>query len=89
MREAAFDRLADIEALHARGAGVFITVNETDQKGRRRSSIQKVRAVWCDLDDKDRAPGVEVDLQQLALPPTIVTRSARGSARARAASAGV
>ena len=71
-------RLADIEALHARGAGVFITVNETDQKGRRRSSIQKVRAVWCDLDNKDRATGVEVDLQQLALAPTIVTRSGHG-----------
>ena len=71
-------RLQELEALQSRGAGVFVTVNETNLQGRKRSSIYQVRAVWCDLDAKDRAPGVEIDLQQLALPPTIVTRSGHG-----------
>ena len=38
--------------LHARGAGVYITVNETDGKGRRTTeSIVRIRAVWQEDDD--------------------------------------
>ena len=42
-----FHELAD---LNKRGAGVFFTVNETDLLGRTTKHIQKVRAVFIDLD---------------------------------------
>jgi hypothetical protein len=37
--------------LHARGAGIFVTVNETDGKGRRSENITRVRAVWLEDDN--------------------------------------
>ena len=41
-----------LNQLHAQGAGVYITVNETDGKGRRTTeSIVRVRAVWQEDDD--------------------------------------
>ena len=39
-----------LAALNAKGAGVFVTVNETDLKGRKKENIVKVRAVFVDLD---------------------------------------
>lgn len=71
-------RLPDLEALQAKGAGCFVTVNQTDLKGRKQNNIVAARAIWADLDDKDRAPGVEVDLQSLALPPTMIVKSGHG-----------
>lgn len=69
-------RVNELEALQAKGAGVFITVNETDLKGRSKLNIRRVRAVWADLDDKHRT--VEPDFQTLAIPPTIIVRSGHG-----------
>jgi hypothetical protein len=41
-----------LNQLHAQGAGIYITVNETDGKGRRTSeSIVRIRAVWQEDDD--------------------------------------
>ena len=39
-----------------RGAGVFVTINETDGKDRRTENIMRVRAVWVDTDGADQAP---------------------------------
>ncbi len=39
-----------LEKLNERGAGVFVTINETDGKGRKISNITKVRAVFADFD---------------------------------------
>ncbi|MBK7300193.1 MAG: hypothetical protein IPI79_07280 [Moraxellaceae bacterium] len=39
-----------LAALNAKGAGVFVTINETDLKGRKKENVLKVRAVWIDLD---------------------------------------
>jgi hypothetical protein len=39
-----------LERLNLAGAGVFLTVNETDGKGRKRENITKVRAIFVDLD---------------------------------------
>jgi Primase C terminal 2 (PriCT-2)/RepB DNA-primase N-terminal domain len=36
--------------LNARGAGVYVTVNETDGKGRKAENIVRVRALFVDLD---------------------------------------
>ena len=37
--------------IHAHGAGVFITVNETDGKGRKKENITRIRAVFQEDDD--------------------------------------
>lgn len=42
-----FDTLA---ALNRKGSGVYVTVNETDGKGRKIENIKKVRAVWIEDD---------------------------------------
>ena len=48
-----FDTLA---ALQKRGAGVFVTINETDGKGRGKQNIIRVRAQYIDLDGADLKP---------------------------------
>lgn len=44
-------RWDELAALNQRGAGVFVTVNATDLKGRRAENITQVRAFFVDLDD--------------------------------------
>ena len=39
-----------LAALNAKGAGVYVTVNQTDLKGRKEANIVKVRALFVDLD---------------------------------------
>lgn len=60
--------------MNKRGAGIFFTVNETDGKGRRTENIQRVRAVFVDL---DTAPTREKLAQVLssATPPSVVVES--------------
>src|SRR5262245_60934445 len=40
-----------ILALYEKGAGVFVTVNETDGTGRKSKNIVRVRAVWQEDDN--------------------------------------
>lgn len=55
---------------NAAGAGVFVTVNETDLQGRRTSNVRAVRALYIDTDGfVPRA---------FHLPPSIVVRSFSG-----------
>ena len=56
-------QLAD---LNKRGAGVFVTVNETDGKGRKAGNITRIRAVWQE-DDGEGKP--------LPLEPHIVVET--------------
>ena len=42
--------------LNRRGAGVFVTVNETNGEGRKRSDIIRIRALWVDDDGDGRRP---------------------------------
>ena len=58
-----YDALAQF---NQRGAGVFVTVNETDCKGRRRENIIRARALWQE-DDGDGKP--------LPLEPQIVVET--------------
>ena len=37
--------------LNDKGAGVFVTVNETDGNGRKKSNIVAARALWVDSDN--------------------------------------
>jgi putative DNA primase/helicase len=47
---------AALEKLNRNGAGVFVTVNQTDLKGRKADNVQRVRAVFADTDGADLAP---------------------------------
>lgn len=65
-----FDTLKD---LNRKGAGIFVTINRTDGKGRQRHNILGVRAVFVDLDGSPLAP-----VMRWALSPHIVVESSSG-----------
>jgi len=44
------EHLKELTKLNQKGAGVYFTVNETNLKGRKTEQIQRVRAVFIDLD---------------------------------------
>jgi len=46
----------NFEAMNDKDAGVFLTVNETDGKGRTAENVTSVRAVYADLDGAPLAP---------------------------------
>jgi len=56
--------------LNAAGAGVFVTVNETDLQGREKTNIIRVRAVWQEADRGDEPT--------LPCQPHICVESSRG-----------
>ena len=62
-----------LRRLNARGAGVFVTVNRTDGKGRKRENIRAVRAYFVDLDGAPLEP-----VQAAPLPPHAVIESSPG-----------
>lgn len=55
--------------LSAKGAGIFVTINETDGKGREAENITRVRAVFADLD------GAPLDPVRKSKPHLIVESS--------------
>ena len=57
-------------ALNSRGAGVYVTVNETDLNGRKTENIQRVRACFVDLDSAPLEPVLSGPI-----PPHIVVES--------------
>jgi hypothetical protein len=63
----------DLIKLNSAGAGVFITVNATNGKGRAADDIVRVRAGFIDLDGAPLEP-----VQQYNLEPHIVTESSQG-----------
>jgi DNA primase RepB-like protein/primase-like protein len=50
------EHAAELKRLNSKGAGVFVTVNETDGRGRSADHIIRVRAVFIDLDGAPLAP---------------------------------
>jgi hypothetical protein len=51
IRHGSFDKLAEeLVALNNSGTGIFVTVNETDLKGRKKENITRIRAIWQDDD---------------------------------------
>jgi hypothetical protein len=56
-----------------RGAGVFVTINETDGNGRRKENVTRVRAVMLDLDGQPLDP-----VHQCLLKPHIITETSEG-----------
>ena len=56
-RHGSFEQHADeLTALNQDGAGVFVTVNESDGKGRATTNIVRVRATFVDLDGAPLEP---------------------------------
>lgn len=52
-----FDQHAEqLEKLNKQGAGVYVTVNATDLKGRKADNVKRVRCVFADLDGSPLEP---------------------------------
>ena len=60
---------AELTRLNRAGAGIFVTVNETDLQGRTTANIRRVRAAFADCDEVD---------PELPIPPSMTVQSARG-----------
>lgn len=65
-----------LASMNAQGAGIFVTVNETDGKRRKSENITRVRAVFADFDRADAATPER--LRADALPPSITVESSPG-----------
>ena len=61
----------ELRRLNNAGAGVFVTINETDLAGRKAENIVRVRAVFVDLDGAPLEPVLKHDPQ----PHMVVTSS--------------
>ena len=59
-----------LRSLNQQGAGIFVCVNETDLKGRKKDNIKSIRAFFIDADD--------VDINDYALEPSCIVQSKRG-----------
>lgn len=70
-------RLADhaetLGKLNERGAGIFVTVNETDGKGRKKQNVTRIRALFVDLDGAPVEPALTGDH-----PAHIITETSPG-----------
>jgi hypothetical protein len=67
------DRWGQLASLNARGAGIFVCVNETDGQGRTEKNIERVRALFVDLDGAPLDP-----VRQSDRPPHIMVASSPG-----------
>ena len=61
-----------LSRLQAQGAGVFVTINETDLTGRKAENIKRVRACFVDLDGAPLQPVLDWE------PPHIVVDTSPG-----------
>jgi hypothetical protein len=64
---------AKIKRLIDQGAGIHVTINETDGRGRKEANIVKVRALFVDLDGAPLEPVLQGELK-----PHIITESSPG-----------
>lgn len=64
---------AELKRLNDSGAGVFVTINETDGKGRKATNIKRVRAVFVDFDTQDS--GTVGRLLADPLPPSSIVET--------------
>jgi hypothetical protein len=54
---------------NAQGAGIYVTVNQTDLKGRKNKNIVRIRAIPVDTDGAD-----PLNFERLPLAPSIIVR---------------
>jgi hypothetical protein len=69
-----------VQALNTpqRGVGVFVTINETDLKGRRNENIIGVRALFADADADEQVRRCIEMLEACDATPSVVVKSGRG-----------
>jgi hypothetical protein len=67
------EHVEQLTTLNSHGAGIFVTVNFTDGKGRKRDNVLQIRALFVDLDGAPLAPVLEGPLR-----PHIVIESSPG-----------
>jgi hypothetical protein len=70
-------RARTLERLNAQCAGIFVTVNETDLKGRNADNVTRVRAIFADLDGVDLEEA-KAKLAEVGLVPHITVMSSPG-----------
>jgi hypothetical protein len=63
----------ELVKLNARGAGIYVCVNETNGKGRKKTNITRIRAVFVDLDGAPLDPVMSAEIE-----PDIVIESSPG-----------
>lgn len=64
-----------------KGAGIFVTVNQTDGTWREENTITKIRAYFCDIDglhSEQQKAQKAYDLLSSKLPPSAIVRSGGG-----------
>lgn len=76
-----------LSAQNAAGAGVFVTINETNLKGRKAADVVRVRALWLDFDD-DRTDTFDRLIAD-PMPPSIIVQSSPGKIHAYWVVAGI
>ena len=67
------EHFQELKSLNRQGAGIFVTINETDGKGRKASNITRVRAAFVDLDGAPIEPVLSDPM-----PPHLVVESSTG-----------
>lgn len=70
------EHAAELTRLNQRGAGVFLSVNETTLKGRKADDVVKVRALFADFDDPATYPFERIEA--LTVKPHLVVESSPG-----------
>ena len=61
-----------------RGVGVFVTISETDFKGRSTNNIVRPRAIFADADGKEQAERSRTVLEGCGASPSMAVNSGRG-----------
>lgn len=64
---------AKLQDLNKQGAGIFVTINKTDLKGRAQNNVTKIRALFVDFDKVN--PERVNTLLGLPLPPSMIVES--------------
>jgi hypothetical protein len=67
----------ELAALNQQGAGVFVTVNETDLKGRAAVNVVRVRALFADLDGQPLGAALDA-LQDAGMVPHMIVSTSPG-----------
>ena len=67
------DLWSRLDTLNHSGYGIYITVNETDLKGRKAENIKSIRALFIDIDDGRRLADLTLHIE-----PTLTVSSGRG-----------
>ena len=61
-----------------RGVGVFVTISETDFKGRSTNNVVRPRAIFADADGKEQAERSRTVLEGCGASPSMAVNSGRG-----------